>query len=134
VCYAFEPGAAPDNVLLLGEVDEITRNLCLQLADVALNPVEHGSGTNLKMLDFFAAGAPVVSTELGARGLGLAGETQCRIATIDAFPAAIEDVLGAGADAAARRALAARALVEREFDWQAIGGRLAPRLLEALGR
>ena len=44
---------------------------------------------------------------------------------------AIEDVIGAGSPAAAQRAIAARELVEREFDWGAIAQRLKPRLLAA---
>lgn len=133
VCYAFNPKFVPANVILVGEVDDITRNLCLQACDVALNPVEDGSGTNLKMLDFFAAGIPVVTTERGSRGLRLAGETQCLVRALKDFPAAIDEMLGAGAAGAASRALAARELVEREFDWHAIGARLKPRLLQSAG-
>ncbi len=38
-------------------------------ADVALNPVSSGSGTNLKLVEALAAGLPVISTTVGARGL-----------------------------------------------------------------
>ncbi len=131
VCYAFPVGAAPANVLMLGEVDDLTRDLCLQACDVALNPVEEGSGTNLKMLDFFAAGIPVITTERGARGLALAAETQCMVRALADFPAAIENVLGAGGEAASARALAARELVESKFDWESIVSRIKPRLLAA---
>ena len=128
VCYAFDPHALPGNVLFLGEVDEITRNLCLQACDVALNPIEYGSGTNIKMLDYFAAGLPAITTELGTRGLSLDGESQCLVRRIKEFPAAIDEVLE-NADSAARRAAAARELVEKEFDWEAIARRIKPRLL-----
>ncbi|MFN7173813.1 MAG: MlaD family protein, partial [Thermaurantiacus tibetensis] len=37
----------------------------LRGADVALNPISSGSGTNLKMLEYFAAGLPVLSTPHG---------------------------------------------------------------------
>jgi glycosyltransferase involved in cell wall biosynthesis len=134
VCYAFDPRLMPGNMLFVGEVDEVTRNLCLQVSDVALNPMEHGSGTNLKMLDFFAAGLPVITTDRGSRGLRLDGEAQCLVRAIEDFPRAIEEVLGDGADAAARRATAARELVEREFDWGAIARRVKPRLMESADR
>ncbi len=130
VCYAFDPKLKPENVLLLGEVDDITRNLCLQACDVALNPVEHGSGTNIKMLDYFAAGIPVVTTESGGRGLPLEGERFCLMREIEQFPEAIEQVLGAGTEAAAARAAAARSLVEERFDWHAIVQRVKPRLVQ----
>jgi glycosyltransferase involved in cell wall biosynthesis len=131
VAYAFDPAQVPPGVLLLGEVDDVTRNLCLQSCDVALNPMEHGSGTNLKMLDFFAAGLPAVSTERGARGLRLADERECLVRPIAGFAAAIEEVVGAGRSEAEARARRARELVEREFDWDAIARRVKPRLLEA---
>jgi glycosyltransferase involved in cell wall biosynthesis len=98
-----------------------------------MNPMQSGSGTNLKMLDYFAAGLPVVTTERGSRGLRLEGESVCLVREIDAFPAAIRDVVGAGADAAQRRSLAARERVERDFDWDAIARRIKPRLLAMTG-
>jgi glycosyltransferase involved in cell wall biosynthesis len=106
VCYAFDPQLAPANVAFLGEVDDVARNLLLEIADVALNPMEYGSGTNLKMFDFFAAGLPVITTEVGCRGLGLE-DGQCHRDT--RIPGAIEDVIGAGSPAAARRGSGARA-------------------------
>ncbi|HYC36886.1 MAG TPA: glycosyltransferase [Usitatibacter sp.] len=130
VCYAFDPRLKPGNVLFVGEVDEVTRNLCLQACDVALNPMEHGSGTNLKMLDYFAAGLPVITTARGSRGLRLSGERECLVREVDEFPAAISGLLDSGAEAAAERARVARALVDEHFDWQAIGERIKPRLLE----
>lgn len=130
VCYAFDPRMKPPNVLFVGEVDEVTRNLCLQACDVAVNPMEHGSGTNLKMLDYFAAGLPVITTDYGSRGLRLQGERQCLVRAIDDFPEAIREVLGTGVAAAASRAAAARELVDEVFDWEAIVARVKPRLIE----
>ncbi len=134
VCYAFDPKIKPGNVLFVGEVDEVTRNLCLEACDVALNPMEHGSGTNLKMLDYFAAGIPVITTEQGSRGLGLHGEDECLVRDVSAFPEAIADILGPGAAAASARARIARERVEREFDWEAIVGRIKPQLLALVER
>jgi glycosyltransferase involved in cell wall biosynthesis len=134
VGYAFDPRIKPTNILFVGEVDDVIRDLCLQAVDVALNPMEHGSGTNIKMLDYFAAGLPVITTERGARGLALAGDEQCLIRSIEEFPAAIAEVVGKGADRAAERAVRARKLVEEVFDWEAIVGRVKPRLLELADR
>lgn len=131
VCYAFDPRLKPSNVLFVGEVDEITRNLCLQACDVALNPIEGGSGTNLKMLDYFAAGLPVITTDQGSRGLRLSGERECLVREIDEFPAAIADVLGSGAMEAEKRSLVAREFVETDFDWTSIVARIMPQLLAA---
>ena len=41
----------------------------LQAADVFVNPVRHGAGINIKMVEAMAAGLPVVTTPVGARGL-----------------------------------------------------------------
>lgn len=41
----------------------------LLAADVIVNPVEAGSGTNLKLIEALASGTPVVATSVGARGL-----------------------------------------------------------------
>lgn len=133
VCGAFHPGEKPANVLFLHEVDDIARSVCLQASDVAVNPMRSGSGTNLKMLDYFAAGLPVITTERGSRGLRLEGENVCLLRAIEDFPAAIREVIGTGAEAADRRALAARELIERDFDWAAIARRIMPRLLNAAG-
>jgi glycosyltransferase involved in cell wall biosynthesis len=40
-------------------------------ADVAVMPLQHGAGTRMKVMDYFAAGVPVVSTSKGVEGLGL---------------------------------------------------------------
>lgn len=68
-CLAFQDRELPDNVIAFGPVDEEQKALLLASASVALNPMTEGSGSNLKMLDYFAAGIPVVSTMFGARGL-----------------------------------------------------------------
>jgi len=43
----------------------------LSLADIALCPLTKGAGTKLKMMDYLAAGLPVVTTEMGAQGIPL---------------------------------------------------------------
>jgi len=53
---------------LFGYVDDLRPFLAA--ADVALNPVDRGSGSSVKLLDYLAAGVPVVSTRVGVRGFG----------------------------------------------------------------
>ncbi|WP_371373432.1 glycosyltransferase family 4 protein [Sporomusa aerivorans] len=69
VCEAFTNHNLPDNVALLGIISAQEQRRLFSLADVALNPVRSGSGTNLKMLEYMAAGIPVVTTNVGARGI-----------------------------------------------------------------
>ena len=59
------------NVKLLGRLTNSEKNKILQIADVALNPVQFGAGTNVKMLEYLSAGLPIVSTDTGTRGLNL---------------------------------------------------------------
>ncbi|WP_245516194.1 glycosyltransferase [Ancylobacter aquaticus] len=60
-------------------MDKFGRFACLgdvfAQAPISLNPVLSGSGISVKALESLAAGAPVIATETGARGLGsLAGD------------------------------------------------------------
>jgi glycosyltransferase involved in cell wall biosynthesis len=69
---ALEPlpdGANPPNVRITGRLEEEDKLAYLRAADLALNPMFSGSGTNIKMFDFMAAGLPVISTRIGARGI-----------------------------------------------------------------
>lgn len=51
----------------LGYTPDLT--VPLAAADIALNPVSHGSGSNLKLPEYLAVGLPVVTTTFGMRGL-----------------------------------------------------------------
>lgn len=60
--------ALPPNLLLVGRVTDAELKVWLAAADVGLNPMRTGSGTNLKMLEYAAAGLPILSTPFGGRG------------------------------------------------------------------
>ncbi len=57
------------NLTLVGPFASGAERRLLAMADVALNPVASGSGTNLKVLDALAIGVPVLTTDVGARGI-----------------------------------------------------------------
>jgi glycosyltransferase involved in cell wall biosynthesis len=63
------PSVSGDNVYAPGYVEELAG--ALHLADAALCPLMTGSGTKLKMLDYFAAELPVISTTVGIQGLAV---------------------------------------------------------------
>ena len=81
--YLSEVGKLPDNVLAFGVVDELEKYEIYKLADIAINPMFSGSGTNIKMLDYFSAGIPVVTTETGARGLTIEHNKEAIICSPD---------------------------------------------------
>lgn len=118
--WAFQGKDYPSNVGFLGEVDEDTKAIVLEISDVALNPVTFGSGTNLKMLEYFAAGIPVISTPTGIRGLGVEPGKQCIVAELEQFGAAIVSMRSESPEVQLERIEAAKKLVQQNFDWRVI--------------
>ena len=120
----------PRNVRFLGVIDASRRKALYQAADIGLNPMFSGSGTNLKMLDYFAAGLPVVSTEAGARGLEIsAGD--CVVCEADRFVSEIQQLLG---DEGKRGVMGerARAVAEQKYDWASIAAKAAEAMVQLL--
>jgi glycosyltransferase involved in cell wall biosynthesis len=114
------PQEAPSNISALGMVDDETKDVILSIADVALNPMMSGGGTNLKMLDYLAAGIPVISTPTGARGLGLEHQDQCIIVELGEFPEAIAQLIFEDSSSKRLRIERARRYVEEKYDWDII--------------
>jgi glycosyltransferase involved in cell wall biosynthesis len=99
-----------------GEVEDAVRELAR--ARVAVVPVLAGSGTRLKILEAWSAGLPVVSTTIGAEGLGARSGTHLLLADggelfaqevsrLLACPNLRDEIGGAG-----------RLLLEKEFTWE----------------
>jgi glycosyltransferase involved in cell wall biosynthesis len=108
---------APANVRFLGRVPSTAGPLAA--SHVAIAPVRHGSGTRLKILEYFAAGLPVVCTAKAAEGLDVESGRHVVLAetpreTVEAIRA-----LQADPERCARLGAAARALVEARYDWRA---------------
>jgi len=113
----YRPARVPGNVRFLGRVEATSAPLAA--ARVALAPVRHGSGTRLKLLEYFAAGLPVVCTAKSAEGLDVVDGTHVRLAETPAsLVAAIRDLHGDARTSVALGA-SARALVEARYDWRA---------------
>lgn len=111
---------APANVLVTGSLSAPDLDRWLAAADLAINPMFSGSGTNIKMFDFMASGLPVVTTAIGARGIISGGADPFRIVdgSVDAFASEISRLRSA----ADRRKLGelAREVVERSYSWEVI--------------
>lgn len=111
-------GSLP-GVTVVGPVPRMQDELAQ--ATVVLAPLRIGGGTRLKILEALAMGKAVVSTSLGAEGLRVEHGRHLLIADDPAsFARAVSDLLS---DEALRTSLgrAGRALVERRYDWEAIG-------------
>jgi glycosyltransferase involved in cell wall biosynthesis len=135
-CLPDSASDLPPNVQALGKVDNNARLQLFANADIALNPMRSGAGTNLKALEYLAATLPMLSTPLGARGLDLVSNKHALIADLDQFPAALQDLI---ADPALRARLAAsgRQYVLGRFSWDVIADRASSAIsamLEAHSR
>jgi glycosyltransferase involved in cell wall biosynthesis len=124
------PGV-PDNLQLLGPVTEAHKAALLASAAVALNPLEQGSGTSLKVLEYCAAGVPVLSTPHGLRGLDDL-KLVCEVAEPEALEAALVALL---ARPPAERADVeqARWIVESRYSWNRIAVAARDSLAAAWG-
>lgn len=108
----------PSNVFLLGIVSDAVKQTVLRSVDLALAPLNSGSGTNLKVVEYLAAGIPLVTTPIGMRGLDF-DRTLVRVSEIVDFPSAIRAEL-ANADNAPRNTELARSVVEKSYGWRAL--------------
>jgi glycosyltransferase involved in cell wall biosynthesis len=115
--------ADPPAVTLVGRVPDIAAELAL--ADLVVVPVRFGSGTRLKILEAFAHRLPVVSTTLGAEGLGAVDGEHLLVADGPGdIAAACARLLG---DVGLRRSLttAAEELFRAHFAEDLVAGRVA---------
>jgi glycosyltransferase involved in cell wall biosynthesis len=126
-----DPALTAPNVLCTGVVDAERRDLVLRGADLAVNPMSAGSGTNIKMFDFLAAGLPVVTTETGARGIcdATSSPTFMDIRALPDFPEAVRAMLASGA--IGRVGETPLEYVSRLFSWERISRELGRKLKRA---
>jgi len=120
VGLAFRDEQKTNNVGFMGVVDDETKATILSIADVALNPMKSGSGTNLKMLDYLMAGIPVISTQFGVRGIGIENNIHCIVRELDSFPDAITNIRHENVKSKHIRSDAAKQYIQEKFDWQVI--------------
>jgi len=126
VCWLLKhlPSLGP-NVKLFFEVEEDVRNDLFKVADLAVNPMTQGAGTSLKMFDYLAAGLPVISTALGARGV----DDDCLLlCDVEDFPQALR-ALCADVSLRTRLGRRGRMYVQRNFDWKVIANKFYAYLL-----
>lgn len=127
-----EAAVAP-NVHIYGMIEDSIMLDLYQAADLGLNPMMHGSGTNIKMLDYMAAGLPIVTTAIGARGLdGKPGVHWEQVSLDDFIPRCRE--LFESPERCEELARTARELAQAHYDWQMIAARLAEALRELIGQ
>jgi sugar transferase (PEP-CTERM/EpsH1 system associated) len=122
--------AAQPGVRLAGLVDDIRPYV--QQAAVYVVPLRIGGGTRLKILDALAMGKAIVSTSIGCEGLAVTPGHDILVADEpQAFAQAVLQLLREP-DRAAALGTSGRGLVERRYDWCAIGGALLQAYRQAI--
>jgi glycosyltransferase involved in cell wall biosynthesis len=106
-----------DNLQFTGHTEDISK--LFKAADVAINPMISGGGTNLKMLEYLAAGLPTITTKIGARGLGIIDNQTAIISEIDEFLDHIE-LLKSDRELSDNLCHYGREWVEENYDWREI--------------
>ncbi len=123
--------AATEGVELYADVPDVRPFLATSAVMVV--PLRIGGGSRLKILEAFAAGLPVVSTEVGAEGLDVRDGCHLTVVeTVEALtPALIENLRDPGP--AASLVGPARRLVEEQYDWEILADRLENNWAEVAG-
>ncbi len=109
---------AHPRLVFTGVVQDLPEHLAA--ADVAVVPLDDGGGTRLKILEYFAAGLPVVSTPKGAEGIPVTAGEEIELANdMDDFADAVAGLWRAP-DRAARLGEAGRRFVAA-YGWNDVG-------------
>jgi len=112
---------ASQRIRVTGTVDDVRR--FYTSAVVVIAPLRVGGGTRLKILEAMAAGVPVVSTRLGAEGIGATPSLHLLLAENRAeMVAAIDQI--ADPQIRSRLVSAAREFVANRCDWTLVGEKL----------
>lgn len=116
-------GREGNGINVTGTVDDVRPYV--ENAAVCIVPLRFGGGTRLKVLEGFAMGKAVVSTTLGCEGITCRDGEHLLIADgATAFAMAVVSLLESRE---LRKSIGARArrLAELEYDWRALGMKLA---------
>ena len=122
--------SAHPNVELAGMVSDEEKLSWLQGADLAINPMFSGSGTNVKMFDFMSVGLPVLATPTGARGIARVDRGGVMVRAIEDFNAALREMRVLSRADLRELGAANRQIVLDEFAWEDISVGVGERILE----
>lgn len=117
----------PENVIMLGVLSEAEKAVVLNMADIALNPVTHGGGSNLKLLEYSAYRLPTVTTPYGKRGYEFKPH-HFFLGELSDFPALIDKALSMDREGLSAMAESAFRFLEENYTWQAILEKSLPLL------
>lgn len=122
-------GDYPPNIMRHGVVDDATKMLLLRQADIAINPMTSGSGSNVKVLEYFAHGIPVISTKFGMRGIEALAGTHFVESALDEIGLALQQAM-VGMATLKSIGQAAKAFALERYTWEAVVRPVAERVQE----
>jgi glycosyltransferase involved in cell wall biosynthesis len=117
----------PENVCVPGSFSPQEKRVYLGAADMAINPVEKGSGSSIKMFELMAAGLPIITTPAGARGITPGSDEPFRVCPRSEMAVQLR-TLSDSPEERSRLSAHARRLAETHYSWEALSGKLG-RLL-----
>lgn len=130
VCEA-ESALSGSNLLFLGRLEEEEKNIVLRCSDIGLNPVVSGSGTNLKLVEYAAAGLVCLTTKIGNRGLTLQNGIHVHEAELDEFASTLKKIVSQfGSHESQQMISMARQLVKEKYDWHVVSEPYKQRLVK----
>lgn len=107
----------PDSVRIIDQIEDIRS--AYADADALLAPVRIGGGTRYKVLEAMATGLPVITSTLGASGLGVSDTKEVYIAnTPDEVLHSVDGILTE--TIRKKLVLNARSLIESKYSWETI--------------
>lgn len=119
---------APLPIIVSGYAPDLAPHYARSRAMIV--PLRHGGGTRLKILEALAWGLPVVTTSIGAAGLGLVDGRDALIADDPrAFGAAVERLFEDDR-LWTHLSRSGRAFVEQAYDWEQIAAPFEAAMLE----
>ncbi len=128
VVESLGPRVVPHNVFLIGFVSDEEKRRILESADLGLNPMTEGGGSNLKIPDYLSHGLPVLSTHFGSRGFEVEENEGLYRADLLGFPEAIARLRSAPPERAGRGKGPASL---ESYRWRVLSQRYFDRVREA---
>jgi glycosyltransferase involved in cell wall biosynthesis len=126
VCDALAK-VSPANAILHGVVDEARKSRILAGWDIALNPLQSGGGSSLKLPDYMIHGLATLNTTAGARGFPVVQMRAGRVVELEDFVSNLREMLSDPAKLAPMGANA-RSYAQNHLAWPAVAGAYRARL------
>jgi glycosyltransferase involved in cell wall biosynthesis len=124
VCDELDSEGSDENVVFSGFVDDIES--VYADADIGLNPVSDGGGSNVKLPEYLGHGLATVTSTFGARGYPVEPDTHCVVT--DSLADGLVSLLGEGDPSLTRVARRGHRLAVDRLTWERISSDLFERL------